>query len=121
MRSWLRLVLVLLCCVLGLATEPLSAPVATLGPATAFPTSLGWNDTADEDESPWSSRSPDGWAFQQLLTPRIPRSPRDPLAASSLFSPVQAGALRLPLPEISPPAPCLTTAFPSRVCFSSRL
>jgi hypothetical protein len=116
MRSWLWLVLVLLCCVLGLVTEPLTAQVATLGPATAFPTSLGWNDTADEDESPWSSRSPDGWAFQQLLTPRIPRSPRDPLAASSLFSPLQAGALRRPLPEFSPHAASLSSAFSPLRC-----
>src|SRR4051794_19781833 len=99
MRSWLWLVLVLLCCVLGLATEPLSAPVATLGPAAAFPTSLAWNDTADEDTSPWSLPFPGGWSFKQLLVPWIPGFPRDPYAASSLFSPAHAGELRRTLPE----------------------
>jgi hypothetical protein len=116
MRSWLWLFLVLLCCGLGLATEPLSAPVATLGPATAFPTSLGWNDTAEEDESPWSSRSPDGWYFQQLLTPRIPRSPRDPHAASSVFSPGQAGELRRSLPEFRQHDASFSSAFSPLRC-----
>jgi hypothetical protein len=92
MRSGLWLVLALLCCLLGLATEPLSAPVATLGPATAFTTSLSWNDTTDEAESPWSLRSPDGWSLKQLLAPRLPRSPRDPhhdASFSSAFSPLR--------------------------------
>jgi hypothetical protein len=116
MRSGLWLVLVLLCCVWGLATEPLSAPVATLGPATVSPTTLLWNDTADEAESPRSPRSPDGWAFQQLLAPRIPRSLRDPHAASSLFSPVHAGELRRSLPELRQHEASLNRAFSPLRC-----
>ena len=116
MRSWLWLFLVLLCCGLGLATEPLSAPVATLGPATAFPTSLLWNQTADEAESPRSLRFPDGWSFQPLLAPRLPRSSRTPHAASSVFSPAQASELRRSLPEFRQHDAALNSAFSPLRC-----
>src|SRR3954469_12226819 len=99
MRSGLWSALVLLLCVLGNATEPLYAPVATVGPTTDFRTSLFGNDIAEEDELPGSILFPNCWSFKQLLTPRLPRSWHDPKADSSLFSPLHAAGLLNTPPE----------------------
>jgi hypothetical protein len=116
MRAWFWTVLVLGLCVLGLAAAPLDAPVTALDPATASPTSLFWDDPADEAKSPWAIRSPARWSFTHLVAPRLPRSPRALHADSALFAAMQAGERRHARPEFRQHDASLSSTFSPLRC-----